>query len=67
MKSQKFTFLDGVNVYVPVFKISPWVKLGYPELPTVEETNNYIMSQIGDKIAEAVKDSVRGKLNQAYA
>jgi DNA helicase IV len=67
MKCQQFTLLGGVMIYVPVFKVSPWVKLGYPELSTVEETNTYIMSKIGDKIAEAIKDSVRGKLNRAYA
>jgi hypothetical protein len=67
MKCQTFTLLDEVKVYVPVYKINPWIRLGHAELPSAEETNAYIISQIGNEIAEVIKESVRGKLNQAYA
>ena len=67
MKTQQFTLFDGVKVYVPAYKVNPWIHLGYPELPSPEETNNYIISQIGNQIAEVIKEYVRGQLNQATA
>src|SRR5260370_17352765 len=67
MKCQQFTVLDGVKIYVPVYKLSPWIKLGYPERPSVEETNVCIVSQIGDQVAQVIKECVRGSLDQASA
>jgi hypothetical protein len=31
MKCQQFTLLDEVKVFVPVYKINPWVRLGHSE------------------------------------
>ena len=67
MKCQCVTLLDGVLVYVPVYKILPLARLGHPELPTSEETNNYIISQIGNEIAHVIKESVHGTINHATA
>ena len=67
MKCQQYTLLDGVKIYVSASKVSPWIRLGYPELPSAEETNDYIISQIGNQIAQVVKEYVRSELNQATA
>jgi hypothetical protein len=67
MKCQQFTLLDGVIIYVASYKISPWIRLGQPELSSPEETNNFIISQIGTEIAQVIKEYVRGELNQATA
>ena len=64
MKSQQFALPNGVKVYVPVYKVSPWKKLGYPDLPSVEETNNYILSKIGDGISQVIRGYVCGQLEQ---
>jgi hypothetical protein len=67
MKVQQYTVLDGVKIYVAAYKISPWIRLGYPELPSSEETNDFIISQIGNQIAQVVKEYVHGELDQATA
>jgi hypothetical protein len=61
MKAQKFMVPNGVTLYVPIYKIHPWIKLGYPSLPSSDETNSFIISQIVDEIGNVIKECVQWK------
>src|SRR5688572_20835993 len=67
MKTQQFELAGGVKAFVAVYKVHPWVRLGYPELPTSEDTNSFLMGQIGSEVAQVIKELVHGKLNTATA
>jgi hypothetical protein len=67
MKSQTYELSDGVKAHIPVYKVHPWIKLGYPALPTSEETNAVIVSAIGPAIADVIRGCVRGSMDNASA